>query len=189
MKNLLLFFLFLIFTLFTHIYAHQPIWNESSPDFDSSFQVEEIRISKAIFGDLNAGEVDVYRLDVPAGFQLNISLFKGNCKHFDPKLWLATEGEGESDTAEYSGLDNLDTPDGYVLTRLEPKEWRKYSGHGLKGYKGTEVSEFLNGMVYLIVEAGEESGPTLLSLAGLEEWGGSDEGRAAMPRFNRCEMK
>ena len=167
-------------------HAHQPLWNEASPDFETSYQIEEIRVSKAIFGDLEAGEIDIYRMDVPAGFQLNISLFKGNCKAFDPKLWLATEGDGELTTSPFV---DIDLPDGYGISQLEPAEWRSYSGHGLKGFKGTEVREFLNGTVYLVVEAGEESGPTLLSLAGLEDWGGTDEGRDAMPRFNRCEMK
>lgn len=181
MKNLL----FLFFCLaFSFIYAHQPLWNESSPDLSSSFRVEEIRVSKAIFGDLEAGEIDVYELDVPGGYQLNISLFKGNCKAFDPKLWVVAEGM----PSESSPFEALDLPDGYGIAQLEPAEWQKYSGHGLKGFKGTELSEFFDGIVYLIVEAGEESGPTLLSLAGLEDWGGTDEGRAAMPRFNRCEL-
>lgn len=183
MKNLLFrFFCFIL--LFGVGFAHQPLWNESSPNFDASYQVEEIRVSKAIFGDLEAGEIDVYRLDVPPGYQLNISLFKGNCKAFDPKLWVVAETEGMTS----SPFEGLVLPDGYGISQLEPTEWRKYSGHGLKGFKGTELSEFFNGVVYLIVEAGEESGPTLLSLAGLEDWGGTDEGRAAMPRFNNCQM-
>ncbi len=186
MKHLLFLFLCCIISLFSLSYAHQPLWNETSPEFDSSFLVEEIRVSKAIFGDLEAGEVDIYRFDVPAGYQLNVSLFKGNCKDFNPKVWVAHEGEQAENGTIFA---DLELPDGYVLTGLEPPEWRKYSGHGLKGYKGTEISEFFNGTVYLVVEAGEESGPTLLSLAGLEVRGGSDEGRAAMPRFNRCEMK
>ncbi len=186
MRYQLFLFLCLAVLLSSFGYAHQPLWNEASPNFETSYQIEEIRVSKAIFGDLEAGEIDVYRMDVPPGFQLNISLFKGNCKAFDPKLWLASAGEGELMTSPFS---EIDLPDGYGISQLEPSEWRKYNGHGLKGFKGTEVSDFFEGTVYLIVEAGEESGPTLLSLAGLEDWGGSDEGRAAMPRFNRCQMK
>jgi len=186
MKKLLFLFLCLIVWAASTSHAHQPLWNESSPDFDSSFVVEEIRVSKAIFGDLEAGEIDIYQLDMPPGYQLNISLFKGNCKAFDPKLWVVAETDSEA--VDSSPFDGLELPDGYGVTRLEPAKWNKYNGHGLKGFKGTELSEFYNGTVYLIVEAGEESGPTLLSLAGLEDWGGTDEGRAAMPRFNNCQL-
>ena len=185
MKNLLFLFLLLGVLAATIGHAHQPLWNEASPNFASSYQVEEIKVSKAIFGDLNAGELDVYKLDVPGGYQLNISLFKGNCKTFNPKLWLAQEGEQVETNASFK---SLDLPEGYAISEVEATEWRDYNGHGLKGYKGTGVSEFLNGTVYLIVEAGEESGVTLLSLAGLEIPGGSPEGRDATGRFNRCQM-
>ena len=188
MKNSLFLFLCLIVFVSSASYAHQPLWNEASPEFASSYQVEEIKVSKAIFGDLNAGELDIYKLDVPAGYQLNISLFKGNCKTFDPKLWLAQEASEDEQVEPNASFESLDLPDGYAISAVEATEWRNYNGHGLKGYKGTGISEFINGTVYLIVEAGEESGVTLLSLAGREIPGGSPEGRDATRRFNRCQM-
>ena len=49
--------------------AHQPTFNsDGSPTPESAFVIEDVGLSLALFGSLQeAGSVDYYRLDVPAG--------------------------------------------------------------------------------------------------------------------------
>ena len=161
--------------------AHQPFWNAGSPSLALAFGVEEPTVSKAIFGELAAGGVAYFALEVNDDFPLDVSLFVGQgCSEaFTPQLWLARAGAVNTSS-------DVELPEGYGL-EAGVGAWRPYRGHGLQGREGPEITSTLQaGTHYLIVTAPEVGGYYLLSLAGEESFGGTPEGRSAIPRFNAC---
>jgi hypothetical protein len=163
-------------------FAHQPFWNEGSPTPEEAFIIEGVSVSKAIFGNLQAGEVDYYKLAVPENFSLDSSLFVGGGCHetFNPELYLLSPS---SETTEAT----FTLPSGYMTTLAEG-DWKPFSGHGLTGREGPSIREALAaGPYYLVVQSHEESGFYLLSLGGAEDFGGGEGGREAIPRFNACQ--
>lgn len=168
--------------LLAWVEAHQPLWNDGSATRESAFVVEEVEISKAIFGELESGELAYVRMDVPDGFLLDVGLFVGQgCREdFLPELWIASP-DLERDGADFA------LPEGYGAERVSGA-WEAYRGHGLQGQKGPHIRKAVSqGSHYLIVVAPEATGYYLLSLGGREVAGGTAEGRAAMPRFNACK--
>ena len=164
--------------------AHQPLWNNGSPTLQEAFRVTEPEVSKAIFGRLKAGELAYFKLDVADNFKLDASLFVGgNChKAFQPEFWLLTTDP----STDLSKVAPPFPPEGFSARRI-PGVWRSYQGHGLAGREGPEVLETLRaGVVYLVVVASEVEGYYLVSLGGREAFGGSAEGREAIPSFNYC---
>jgi hypothetical protein len=164
------------------VLAHQPYWNEGSPTPEQAFNIENVTVSKALFGNLEAGEVDYFKLEVADGFNLDSSLFVGGgCSEtFNPRLYLLSPN---TEVAEVT----FTVPDGYGTTLAEG-EWKPYSGHGLNGREGPSIRETLSvGTYYLVVQSDEETGFYLLSLGGSEAFGGGEGGREAIPRFNACQ--
>uniref|UniRef100_A0A7C5RES0 Uncharacterized protein n=2 Tax=Thermus caliditerrae TaxID=1330700 RepID=A0A7C5RES0_9DEIN len=162
-------------------WAHQPFWNPGSPHPETPYPVVAPEVSQALFGQLAPGERAFFRLQVPAGFTLRTSLFVGEGCHegFRPTLWLLGPGLG--------GQAPLPLPPGWGAIRQEAPAWTPYRGHGLRARRGPRLEVELRGGTYLLaVEAGMGEGYYLLSLDGLEVPGGSLEGLAAIPRFNRC---
>jgi hypothetical protein len=161
--------------------AHQPYWNESSPTLEQAFLIENVTVSKAIFGNLEAGEVDYFRLELPNNFIFDSSLFVGEgCdENFQPQLYLLSpKRAGEAAFA---------MPEGYGAILAEG-EWKPFSTHGLMGREGPRISQpLLSGTYYLVVQANEASGFYLVSLSGSESFGGGEGGREAIPRFNACK--
>ncbi|TFU17522.1 hypothetical protein [Thermus tengchongensis] len=112
---------------------------------------------------------------------MRASLFVGGgCPEgFRPVLWLLGQGLG--------GEAPLPLPPGWGGLRREAVAWTPYRGHGLRARRGPRLEVELRGGTYLLaVEAGMGEGYYLLSLDGREVPGGSLEGLAAIPRFNRC---
>jgi hypothetical protein len=162
-------------------FAHQPYWNESST-LEQPFTIENVTVSKALFGNLEAGEADYFRLEVADGFTLDSSLFVGGgCSEtFNPQLYLLNPKAETSDVT-------FALPEGYG-SMLAKGEWKPYSGHGLNGREGPSLRETLSaGTYYLVVQSNEESGFYLVSLGGSEAFGGGEGGRGAIPRFNACQ--
>ena len=161
--------------------AHQPFWNPGSPRLEAAYPIARPTVAQVVIGRLAPGEIHFFRLEVPQGFTLDMALFvSGACPEaFRPRLWLLGPGlRGE--------VPPFPLPEGYGA-RAYQGGWREYRGHGLVARKGPEARERLPGGVhYLVVEAGATGGYYLLSLAGEEVPGGSPEGFAAIPRFNRC---
>lgn len=176
-------FLFPLFSfLCTFALAHQPYWNESSPTPEQAFNIENVTVSKALFGNLEAGEVDYFRLEVTDGFNLDSSLFVGGgcSENFSPQLYLLSP---EKEVGEVT----FTVPDNYGTTLAEG-DWKPYSGHGLNGREGPSLRETLSaGTYYLVVQGNEESGFYMVSLGGSEAFGGGEGGREAIPRFNACQ--
>jgi hypothetical protein len=161
--------------------AHQPYWNESSPTPEQAFVIENITVSKAIFGILQAGEVAYFKIDATENFTLDSSLFVGEgCNEtFSPQLYLLSPKK--------SGEAAFAIPEGYGAVLAEGS-WQPFSTHGLVGREGPAVNQMLfAGTYYLVVEAKDAGGFYLVSIAGSENFGGSAEGRAAIPRFNACK--
>jgi hypothetical protein len=175
------FFFPLVPFLFTFAFAHQPYWNEGSPTPEQAFTIEAVTVSKALFGSLEAGEADYFKLEVAEGFGLDSSLFVGGgCSEtFNPQLYLL------SPSSETSGV-TFALPDGYGAV-LGAGEWQAYRGHGLNGREGPSIRERLAaGTYYLVVQSNDASGFYLVSLGGSEAFGGGEGGREALPRFNAC---
>jgi hypothetical protein len=161
--------------------AHQPYWNESSPTPEKAFNIENVTISKAIFGNLQAGEVDYFKLDLPENFIFDSSLFVGEgCgEDFQPQLYLLSP--------KRTGEVPFAMPEGYGAMVGEG-DWQPFSTHGLVGREGPHINQLLlSGTYYLVVQANEASGFYLVSLSGSESFGGGEGGREAIPRFNACE--
>lgn len=161
--------------------AHQPFWNPSSPSPAAAYPVARPEVAQALLGRLGPGEWAFFRLEVPEGFPLRASLFVGGgCPEgFRPVLWLLGQGLG--------GEAPLALPPGWGGLRREAVAWTPYRGHGLEARRGPRLEARLGEGAYLLgVAAGEEGGYYLLSLDGREVPGGSLEGLAAIPRFNRC---
>ena len=57
---------------------------------EQAFLVEDITVSKALFGNLEAGEVDYFKLKIPDGLTIDSSLFVGGgcSENFKPQLYL-----------------------------------------------------------------------------------------------------
>ncbi len=160
--------------------AHQPLWNAGSKTAEEAFIIEEIAVSKAIFGQFEASGAAYFQLDAPAGFALNIALFSGGgcATEFEPEFWLL------SPTANASSSSGV--PPGYQAEQYL-SDWQAYRGHGLTGRKGPSIIQNLSeGRYYLLVRA-QSPGFYMLSLAGAEVPGGTAAGRAAIARFNACE--
>lgn len=124
-------------------------------------------------------EVAYFRLEIPEDFKLDASLFVGGDCHetFQPEFWLMS-----ADLPEGAPL----APEGYGARQIM-SEWQPYQGHGLSGREGPEVREVLSaGVIYLAVVAPDVGGYYLVSLGGREAFGGSAEGREAIPKFNFC---
>jgi hypothetical protein len=176
-------FLFSLFSvLCTVALAHQPYWNESSSTLEQAFVVENVTVSKALFGNLEVGEVDYYKLEVADNFVLDSSLFVGGgcSKNFRPQLYLLSPNK---EVGEVTST----VPHSYGTTLAEG-DWKLYSGHGLNGREGPSIREtLLSGTHYLVVQSNEEGGFYLLSLAGSEAFGGGEGGSEAIPKFNACE--
>jgi hypothetical protein len=161
--------------------AHQPYWNEGSPTPEQAFVIENITVSKAIFGTLQAGEVAYFKIDATENFMLDSSLFVGEgCSEtFTPSLYLLSPNK--------SGEATFAVPEGYGALSGEG-DWKPFNTHGLVGREGPAVNQMLfAGTYYLVVEANEVGGFYLVSIAGSENFGGSAEGREAIPRFNACQ--
>jgi hypothetical protein len=161
--------------------AHQPYWNEGSPTPEEAFIIANVSVSKALFGNLQAGEVDYYKLTVPNGFTVDSSLFVGEgCKEsFNPQLYLLAPGQADALAFE--------APDGYSAL-LGEGDWQPFSTHGLVGREGPAIRKTLaSSTYYFVVQANDEGGFYLLSLGGSEAFGGGAGGREAIPRFNACE--
>jgi hypothetical protein len=161
--------------------AHQPYWNESSPTPEQAFVVENVTISKALFGNLAADEVDYFRLELPDNFIFDSSLFVGeSCSEgFQPRLYLLS--------AKRTGGATFAMPKGYGAV-LGTGDWKPFSTHGLVGREGPTINELLlSGTYYLVVQANEASGFYLVSLSGSESFGGGEGGLEAIPRFNACQ--
>lgn len=177
MKRLLALLVALSLSLAT---AHQSLWNPGSSTPSSPYVIEEVEVSKAIFGELKEAKVAHFILSVPDDFSLDIGVFKGgDCEEaFSPELWIFKEGKATP--TPFESLAN------FSGQRIEG-EWSAYRGHGLVGFKGAAYRETLEAGTYsIVVYAPQGEGMYLLSLGGLEQWGGSEEGRAAIPRFNSC---
>jgi hypothetical protein len=174
-------FLFSLTSFFSLTFAHQPYWNESSPTPEQAFVIENVTVSKALFGNLEAGEVDYFRLDLPDNFIFDSSLFVGEgCSEtFQPQLYLLSPKR--TDEAPFA------MPEGYGAL-LGKGDWKPFSTHGLVGREGPNINELLlSGTYYLVVQANKASGFYLVSLSGSENFGGSEDGREAIGRFNACE--
>ena len=160
--------------------AHQPLWNPGSSTPATPYVIEEIEISKAIFGELTDASVAHFIITVPNNFELDVGVFKGGgCESsFSPELWIFEEGKPTP--TPFASLANFS---GQKIDGT----WSEYKEHGLVGFKGAEYKKKLRAGTYsIVVYAPESNGMYLLSLGGLEEWGGSEEGFAAIPRFNTC---
>jgi hypothetical protein len=180
-KRLLPFLFYLFSFPCSFAFAHQPYWNESSPTPEQAFVIENITVSKAIFGTLQAGEVAYFKIDLAENFILDSSLFVGEgCSEtFNPSLYLLSPNK--------SGEATFAIPEGYGAS-LAKGDWQPFSTHGLVGREGLAVNQMLfAGTYYLVVEANDVGGFYLVSIAGSENFGGSAEGRAAIPRFNACQ--
>jgi hypothetical protein len=173
---------FVIITFCSLALAHQPYWNEGSPAPEQAFNIENVTVSKALFGNLEAGEVDYFKLEVADGFRLDSILFVGGgCSEaFNPQLYLLSPTVEGSEVA-------FTVPDNYGATLAE-SDWKPYSGHGLNGREGPSIRETLSvGTYYLVVQSYEEAGFYLVSLGGSEAFGSGEGGREAIPRFNTCQ--
>lgn len=179
MKYQILFFI-LIFSSLT--FAHQPFWNESSPTPEQAFNIENVTVSKAIFGNLEVPEMDYFKLEVADNFSLDLSLFVGGgcSENFNPQLYLLSPKKEVGEVI-------FTVPDAYGTTLAEG-DWKPYRGHGLNGREGPSLRETLSaGTYYLVVQSNEEAGFYLLSLGGSEDFGAGPGGREAIPRFNACQ--
>ncbi len=176
-------FFFCFFSFFcTVAFAHQPYWNKGSPTPGQAFVVENVTVSKALFGNLEVGEVDYFKLEVTDNFKLESSLFVGGgcSESFNPQLYLLSPNQK-------TGEATFILPNGYGVTIAEG-EWKPYNAHGLNGREGPTLGETLEaGTYYLVVQGNEEGGFYLVSLGGSEAFGGDEGGREAIPRFNACE--
>jgi hypothetical protein len=173
--------LFLMLFFSSPALAHQPYWNEGSPTLEEAFNIENATVSKALFGNLEAGEVDYFKLELPDNFIFDSSLFVGEAcsKDFQPQLYLlSSKRTGEAPFA---------VPEGYGAL-LGVGDWQPFSTHGLVGREGPHLNQLLvSGTYYLVVQANEANGFYLVSLSGSESFGGSEDGREAIPRFNACQ--
>lgn len=176
------FFFSLCSILCSVAFAHQPYWNEGSPTPEQAFNIENVAVSKALFGNLGAGDVDYFRLEVADNFNLDSSLFVGGgCSEtFNPRLYLLSPNKNANAVT-------FVLPKGYGTTLAEG-DWKPYSGHGLTGREGPGIRETLSaGIYYLVVQSNEAGGFYLLSLGGSENFGAGPGGREAIPRFNICQ--
>ena len=105
--------------------------------------VENVTISKALFGNLEAGKVDYFKLEIPDGLTIDSSLFVGGgcSENFKPDLYLLSPNAINNEVA-------FTVPDGYGTT-LAQGEWRPYKGHGLDGHEGPGVSQNIYGWYLL----------------------------------------
>ncbi len=175
-----LFSLFVVLVIHSIALAHQPMWNEGSSTPLSPFVIDEVEVSKAIFGELSSENTAHFILTVPNDFNLDVSVFKGGaCEDaFLPELWIMREGK--QTVTPFETLSNFES-------QAVDGSWQAYQGHGLTGFKGAEYKETLSAGTYgITVYAPQGKGMYLLSLGGLERFGGDAAGRAAIPRFNSC---
>ncbi len=164
------------------VFAHQPYWNETSPTLEQAFLVENITVSKALFGNLEAGDVDYFKLEIPDGLTIDSSLFiGGGCsEEFTPQLYLLSPNT-------HANAVTFALPKGYGVT-VAQGDWKPYSGHGLNGHKGPGVRQTLSaGTYYLVVQSYNTSGFYLISLSGSEQSGAGPGGLEAIQRFNSCK--
>lgn len=163
-------------------FAHQPFWNPGSPALEQAYKVLEPSVSKVVTGQLSAGQLGFYVLELSAGFVLDLGLFVGAAcpPAFQPRMWLVGPG------LQGNARPPFPAPEG-MGARVFSGGWRDYRGHGLVARQGPELRERLSGGTYsVVVEAGNAAGYYMISLGGSEVPGGTPEGRAALGRFNRC---
>jgi hypothetical protein len=164
--------------------AHQPWFNPGSPTRAQAYQIQQPNISKVITAEAKGGR-DWYSLEVKAGFKLDVALFVGApcVKDFKPRLYLVgpgLEGPGSSSSVPF------EMPAGTGALQLE-NAWGDYSGHGVVARRTpTLLRTLATGRYDLVVDHGNARGWYFISLGGDEVMGGSNEGRAALSRFNRC---
>jgi hypothetical protein len=161
--------------------AHQPWFNPGSRSAERAFVIPDPQISKVITAEGTPGAADWYKLEVNGGFRLDVALFvSASCaKVFNPRLYLI--GRDLQEALPFR------VPQGMGGLAVAP-DWTAYSGHGVTGRKTETLIRALKaGTYYLVVQHGEARGWYFLSLGGLEISGGTNEGRAALARFQRCE--
>jgi hypothetical protein len=174
--------------LLSFAFAHQPYRNESST-LEQPFNIENVTVSKALFGNVEVGETDYFKLEVSEGFNLDLTLFVGDScsKDFSPEVWSL--GPGLNGDSEGNDI-RFQFPPGYDAIFVGEGGWKPFSGHGLVGREGPSIREPLKaGIYYIVVEAIENSldgGFYLLSLSGSESFGGGEGGLEVIPRFNAC---
>jgi hypothetical protein len=159
--------------------AHQPWFNSGSPTRAQAYQILQPNISKVITAEASGGR-DWYSLEVKAGFKLDVALFVGApCpKEFKPRLYVVGPG--------LEGAAPFELPAGTGALQLE-NAWGDYSGHGVIARRTpTLLRTLAAGRYNLVVDHGTSRGWYFISLGGEESFGGSNEGRNALSRFNRC---
>jgi hypothetical protein len=159
--------------------AHQPLFNPGSPTRTQAYQILEPNVSKVITAQAKGGR-DWYSLEVKGDFKLDVGLFVGaTCpKEFRPRFYLV--GPGLEGTAPF------ELPAGNGVLQVE-NTWSDYSDHGVVARRTPTMLRTLTAGRYdLVVDHGEARGWYFISLGGTETPGGSNEGRNALSRFNRC---
>jgi hypothetical protein len=159
--------------------AHQPLFNPGLPTRARAYPILQPNISKVITAEAKGGR-DWYALEVKAGFKLDVALFIGApcSKEFKPRLYVVGPG--------LEGTTPFELPAGTGALQLE-NAWGDYNGHGVVARRTpTLLRTLATGRYDLVIDHGASRGWYFISLGGDEVMGGSNEGRNALSRFNRC---
>lgn len=176
------------------VLAHQPFFNDAgSPTPEQAWVIEDVGLSAAIFGALRSAEgIDYYRLDVPAGYELDLQLFVPRAcgAGFRPQLALAGD-DVDDDRSSLPGQFVLPGLTGVKLytrdewgTFFEPFDPSVYAA-------GPEIqhTSAAGGTYYVVVfdQAGNK-GSYMLGMGGREEFSGGEEWRSRKAAYDRCEV-
>lgn len=161
--------------------AHRFFWNGGSDDLDGAYPIDLSRLSSFIVGELEADEVDFYRVEAPPHSPQAFALLAPlACPAFAPELWVVAPELSQSEPAPF------DIPEGYVALRMQGA-WQPYRDYLLNARFGPHVRAALeDGTYYLAVYAGATGGYYINLRVGTDGFGGTTEGFDALARFTRC---
>lgn len=169
--------------------AHQPGFNDTgSPSVAEAYVIEQMSVSKAIFGAIRAtGTVDYYRFAVPAGFALSAKLYVPSARQCDDtRPALALIG---ADVAPAGDAGGLALPDGMLAAVVTAPEWGVWSGHGLAPQlTGPTTQTTLGGGTYYLAvfDPSGATGEYDLVLGGAEAPGGASNAAARIRAWEAC---
>jgi hypothetical protein len=170
--------------------AHQPTFNSNgSPTLERAFVIEDIGLSLALYGSLQeAGSVDFYRLNVPAGHKLDFQLFVPvACETFRPQMALI----GPEVSGTPAPLEQ-ELPSGMGVEAVALDEWGTFFEPFDPSFyfAGPNIRHVAQGGTYFIAvySTQDRPGAYLLGMSGREDFSAGDNWREQKSTYDRCEV-
>jgi hypothetical protein len=161
--------------------AHRLYWNNHS-SLEMAYMLDQHLLSSFIIGELEAYQVDYYRLSEAASKEMIIALLAPQaCPDFLPELWNVAKTLPETQEAPF------EVPPDYKSLKVD-NPWKIYQDHMINARLGPNVRLNLDeNEFYFVVYAGEFSGSYITYKVGRDAIAGDAEGFDALARFARCQ--